>query len=117
MSEISEIFVARITDVILKAKRHGDITRQEADYLVSMATDSPAATSTRALLSQEGAPDFSYAALHFAAKVWRMGDADENDIDARAGYMLAQYVLTQELHETDAYWAAKLLREVYNSQD
>lgn len=117
MTDASIHFNFMITNLIAKAKNFGDITQQEADYLVSMAQDSPAAISTKALLSQKGAPDFSYAALHFSTMVWKRGDADEDDVHARAGYMLAQFVLTQELHENDTYWAAKLLREIYNAHD
>ena len=117
MGDVAKIFTTKITDLINQAKKFGDITTQEADLLLDMAEDSPAALSTQTLLSKNEAPNFNYAALHFASKVWRTGDSAEDDVIARAGYMLAQFVMTQELHESDPYWAAKLLREIYNAHE
>ena len=104
-----------ITRLILKARKHGVITRHEADYLGSMAQNSVPAASTRALVNSKGAPDFLYAALHFSTMIWQSGDADECDVRARAGYTLAQFVLSQESPGYDSSWATKLLRELYDA--
>jgi hypothetical protein len=104
-----------ITRLILKAKKHGAITQDEADYLRSMAQNSVPADSTRALVSSKGAPDFLYAALHFSTMIWRSGDAAECDARARAGYALSQFVLSQESPGYDSFWATKLLRELYDA--
>ncbi len=37
------------------------------------------------------------------------------DADAKAGYKLAQFVLLQESPAHESYWAAKLLRELYDA--
>ena len=104
-----------ITRLILKAKKHGAITHHEADYLSSMAQNSVPAVSTRELVSSKGAPDFLYAALHFSTMIWQSGDAAECDVRARAGYELAQFVLSQESPGYDSFWATKLLRELYDA--
>jgi hypothetical protein len=101
-----------ITRLILKAKKHRVITQHEADYLISMAQNSRPAASTRALVSSKGAPDFLYAALYFSTMIWQSGEAAESDAKARAGYMLAQFVLSQESPGYDSSWATKLLREL-----
>ncbi len=90
------------------------ISRDEADYLRSMAQNSIPASSTRGLVGEKGAPDFQYAALHFSTMIWQAGDAAEDDAKARAGYMLARYVLSQESPGHDIFWASKLLREFYD---
>ncbi len=104
-----------ITGLIRKAKKRGAITQHEADYLFSMAQNSFPAASTTALVSNKGAPDFLYAALYFSTMIWQSGEAAENDVKARAGYKLAQFVLSQESPAHDSYWAAKLLREFYDA--
>ncbi len=104
-----------ITRLIRKARKKGAITKCEADYLISMAQNSLPAASTNALVSSKGAPDFLYASLFFSTMVWQAGDAADNDAYARAGFMLAQFVLSQESPGYDSYWAAKLLREFYDA--
>lgn len=104
-----------ISRLIRKARRCGAITPCEAEYLLSTAWESFPGESTRALVSSKGAPDFTYAALYFSTLVWQMGDACERDDEARAGYELAQFVLSQESIGPDSYWAAKLLRELYEA--
>jgi len=103
-----------ITRLILKARRNGVISQHEADYLRSMAQNSPTAESTRELVGNKGAPDFLYAALYFSTMIWQSGDAADNDTEARAGYMLAQFVLSQESPGHEPFWATKLLREFYD---
>lgn len=104
-----------ISRLIQKARRHGKITQHEADYLRSMAQHSLPAESTRALVTENGAPDFQYAALYFSTMIWQSGDADEDDEKARAGYRLARFVLSQESPGHDSFWATKLLREFYDA--
>jgi hypothetical protein len=104
-----------INRLILEAKKRGVITQHEADYLRSMVQNSVPAESTRALISSKGAPDFLYAALHFSTMVWWSGDAADCDVRARAGYALAQFVLSQESPGYDSFWATKLLRELYDA--
>ena len=108
-------FTLMITRLIRKARNSGAIAQHEADYLTSMARNSNPAASTTALVSSKGAPDFLYAALHFSTLIWQSGDVADSDVKARAGYMLAQFVLSQESPEHDSYWAAKLLREFYDA--
>ncbi len=108
-------YTLTITNLIRKAKKCGVITQQEADYLISTAQYSLPAELTRALVSTKGAPDFLYAALYFSTMIWQSGDAAESDVKARAGYTLARFVLSQESPEHDPYWAAKLLRELYDA--
>lgn len=110
-------YTLMINNLVRKAKKRGAITRHEADYLISMAHNSLPAASTRALVSNKGAPDFLYAALYFSTMIWQSGDATDNDAKARAGYMLAQFVLLQEAPGHDSYWAAKLLREFYDAHE
>ncbi len=108
-------YTLMITSSIRKAKKHGAITQHEADYIYAMAKNSYPASSTTALINEKGAPDFLYAALYFATMIWQLGDAAGRDAEARAGYKLAQFVLSQESPAHDSYWAAKLLREFYNA--
>jgi hypothetical protein len=82
-----------------------------------MATNSVPAASTTALISEKGAPDFLYAALHFSTMIWQSGEASELDARARAGYKLAKFVLSDQSPAHDSYWAAKLLREFYNAHE
>ncbi len=110
-------YMFMITTSIQKAKKSAAITQNEADYLCSMAKNSFSAASTTALISENGAPDFLYAALHFATMIWQSGDAAGSDAGAQAGYKLAQYVLSQESPAHDSYWAAKLLREFYDAHE
>ena len=110
-------YTLMITDLIRKAKKRGAITQHEADYLIAMAQNSFPAASTAALVNDKGAPDFLYAALYFSTMIWQLGDAAENDVKARAGYKLAQFVLSQESPGHDSYWAAKLLREFYDAHE
>ena len=49
--------------------------------------------------------------------IWQSGEAAEDDAEARAGYNLAQFVLSQESPAHDSYWAAKLLREFYAAHE
>jgi len=101
--------------LIQKARRCGVVSRDEADYLRSMAQNSIPASSTRGLVGDKGAPDFQYAALHFSTMIWQAGDAADDEEKARAGYMLAQFVLSQESPGHDIFWATKLLRELYDA--
>ncbi len=110
-------YMFMITTSIQKAKKSAAITQNEADYLCSMAKNSFPAASTTALISENGAPDFLYAALHFATMIWQSGDAAGSGAGAQAGYKLAQYVLSQESPAHDSYWAAKLLREFYDAHE
>ncbi len=103
--------------MIRKAARHGAISQYDADYLGAMAESSMPASSTMALIVQKGAPDFLYAALYFSTMIWQLGEAAGCDGDARAGYKLAQFALSQESPAHDSYWAAKLLREFYDAHD
>jgi len=104
-----------ITRLIRKARKRNAITSYEADHLNLMVRESFPGDATRILVSNKGAPDFTYAALYFSTLVWQMGDASECDAEARAGYELAQFILSQESPGQDSYWAAKLLRELYDS--
>jgi hypothetical protein len=108
-------FTLLINRLIRKARRYRVITQQEAEYLGSMAEGGPPAESTRDLLCRKGAPDFPYAALHFSTFIWQAAEAAEDDAQARAGFMLAQFVLSEESPERDSFWATKLLRELYDA--
>jgi len=103
-----------LTRLIGKAKKSGVITQDEADYLHSMTQYSLPAESTRKLVGSNGAPDFLYAALYFSTMIWQSGDVVECYVKARAGYRLAQFVLSQESPGHDAFWATKLLQELYD---
>jgi hypothetical protein len=43
------------------------------------------------------------------------GDAAESYVKARAGYRLAQFVLSKESPGCDSFWATKLLQELYDA--
>ena len=106
-----------IANSIRKARQQRVITQCEADYLIAMNEDSYPASSTRALIAAEGAPDFLYAALHFSTMIWQSGEAADNEMEASAGYKLATFLLSQESPEHDSFWAAKLLREFYDAHE
>ncbi len=107
-------YTLMLTRLILKARKHGAISQDEADYLHSMTQYSLPAESTRELVGSKGAPDFLYAALYFSTMIWQSGDAAECYAKARAGYRLAQFVLSQESPGCDSFWATQLLRELYD---
>ena len=107
----------KITATIRKARILGAVSQHEADYLDAMATASSAASSTIALVSTRGAPDFLYAALYFSTSLWQSGEADGRDAEAKAGYKLAQFILSQESPAHEPHWAAKLLREFYDAHE
>lgn len=117
MTNVVLHFTLRITGLIRKAMKHGSISPHEADYLMRMTQDSFASMSTNALISDKGAPDFQYAALYFSTMIWRLGEVAEIDVEAGAGYKLALFVLSRESPAHDAYWAAKVLREFYDSHE
>ncbi len=110
-------YTLMIANSIRKARQQRAITQCEADYLIAMSEDSLPASSTRALIGAEGAPDFLYAALHFSTMIWQSGEAAGRDMEARAGYKLATFLLSQESPEHDSLWAAKLLREFYEAHE
>jgi len=107
-------YTLMLTRMVLKARQHGAISQDEADYLRSMTQYSLPAESTRELVGSKGAPDFLYAALYFSTMIWQSGDVVECYVKARAGYRLAQFVLSQESPGHDAFWATKLLQELYD---
>ncbi len=87
----------------------------DSQIRVAMATASDSALSTVALIGAKGVPDILYAALYFSTLIWQSGEVDGCDADAKAGYKLAQFVLLQESPAHESYWAAKLLRELYDA--
>jgi hypothetical protein len=105
----------QITRTIQKAKWHGAISQGEADYLKALAATSDFASSTIGLISAKGAPDFLYAALYFSTMVWQSREAAGCDANAKSGYKLARFILTQESPAHEPFWAAKLLRELYDA--
>ena len=107
----------KISGAIRTARRQGALSMQESDYLKSMVTTSGAASSTAMLINAEGSPDFLYAALYFSTLLWQSGEASGNIAEAKAGYKLAQFVLSQESPAHEPYWAAKLLRELYDAHE
>lgn len=113
MSIVVLDYTLLITRLIRKAQRCGAITPRESDYLRTVAHNSLAAESTRAFVSGDCSPDFPYAALYFSTLVWQQAEASEKEIEARAGYELAQFVLWQEYPGHESYWSTKLLRELY----
>ena len=82
-----------------------------------MSEDSYPAASTMGLIAAQGAPDFLYAALNFSTMIWQSGEAAGNEMEASAGYRLATFLLSQESPEHDSFWAAKLLRELYEAHE
>ena len=106
-----------IPALIRSARRGRVITQSESDLLIDVAADSFPAESTKALVNHNGAPDFLYTALYFSTLVWQLGNAAENDVEARAGYRLAQFALSQESPAHDSFWAAKLLQEFCNAHE
>ena len=107
----------KISGTIRTARRQGAISKQESDYLKSMAKVSDFASSTATLINAKGAPDFLYAALYFSTLLWQSGEASGEIAEAKAGYKLAQYVLSQESPAHESCWAAKLLRELYDAHE
>jgi hypothetical protein len=107
----------KITATIRKARILGAVSQHEADYLDAMATASGASSSTIAIIAAKGAPDFLYAALYFSTLLWQSGEAAGCDARAKAGYKLAQFVLSQESPAHEPHWAAKLLRELYDAHE
>ena len=108
-------YTLMIANSIRKARQQRAITQCEADYLIAMSEESYPAASTRELIGAQGAPDFLYAALYFSTMIWQSGEAAGRDMEARAGYKLANFLLSQELSEHDPYWSANLLRDLYEA--
>ena len=108
-------YTLMIKTSIRSALRNGAISTLEAERLQAMAKSSDATTSTVALINDKGAPDFLYAALYFSTHLWQWGESAGRDIDAEAGYKLAQFLLSQEAPTHDRRWAAKLLCELYDA--
>lgn len=107
----------KISGAIRRAERQGAISRLESDYLRSKVSASGAASSTAALINAKGAPDFLYAALYFSTLLWQSGEANGKTGEAKAGYKLAQFVLSEESPAHESCWAAKLLRELYAAHE
>lgn len=104
-----------ITNLVRKAKTCGHLSCEEADYLLTKSQQvSHGETSTTAD-GIIGAPDFLYTVLYFATRIWHQGETAEDDLQARAGYLLAQFALMQDSPEHDPYWTAKLLRELFDA--
>ena len=108
-------YTLMIANSIRKARQQRAITQCEADYLIAMSEESYPAASTRELIAAQGAPDFLYAALYFSTMIWQSGEAAGRDMEARTGYKLANFLLSQELSEHDPYWSANLLRDLYEA--
>lgn len=106
-----------ISAMVRKAKKHGVITPNESAYLVQMAREGLPIASTMALVNDKGSPDFLYSALYFSTMIWQLGEAADSEAEGKAGYKLAQFLLSQEAPEHDSYWAAKLLREFYDAHE
>ena len=105
----------RIIKAIRQAEKQGAVSQSESDYLCVMAEESVQAVSTAALVNANGAPDFLYAALFFSTLIWQSGEVAGRDAEAQAGYKLATFVLGDESPEHDPYWAAMLLRGLYDA--
>ena len=105
----------RITNTIRQAEKQGAISQYEFDYLDAMAEESVPAAATAALINAKGVPDFLYAALFFSTLIWQSGEVAGRDGDAQAGYKLATFVLHKESPEHDPFWAANLLRGLYDA--
>ena len=86
-------YTLMIANSIRKARQQRAITQCEADYLIAMSEESYPAASTRELIGAQGAPDFLYAALYFSTMIWQSGEAAGRDMEARAGYKLAYFLL------------------------
>lgn len=110
-------FRSMISAMIRKARKQGAITQKEASCLIHMAQDGLPIASTTAFMNEKGSPDFLYSALFFSTMIWRMGEVADNEAEGRAGYKLAQFVLSQKAPEHDPYWSAKLLREFYDAHE
>ncbi len=110
-------YTLMIANSIRKALQQRAITQREAEYLSAMSEESYPAESTRELIGAQGAPDFLYAALHFATMIWQSGEAAGRDAKASAGYKFAQFLLSQESSEHDPYWSATLLRDFYDAHE
>lgn len=108
-------YTVMIKTSIRSAQRNGAISTREAEFLQSMAKSSDATTSTVALINDNSAPDFLYAALYFSTHIWQSGEAADRDSDACAGYRFAQFLLSQEAPTHDRRWAARLLCELYDA--
>ena len=105
----------KIGATIREAAKQGVISQSEDDYLRAMVAESVPASSTEALIYAKGAPDFLYAALFFSTLIWQSGEVAGRDVDAQAGYKLAKFALHNETPEHDPYWAANLLRGLYDA--
>jgi hypothetical protein len=110
-------YTLMIANSIRQARQQRAITQSEAEYLSAMSEESYPAASTRALIGAQGVPDFLYAALYFSTMIWHSGEAAGDDKEARAGYKLARFSLSQESPEHDSFWAAKLLRDFYEAHE
>lgn len=108
-------FRLMIGAMIRKARKRSAITQGEADYLIQMAQEGLPVASTMEFVDKKGSPDFLYSALYFSTMIWQLGEAADSESEGRAGYKLAQFVLSHESPEHDSYWAAKLLREFYEA--
>lgn len=117
MTTVVRSYTAMIPGLIRSARQLGAITRPETAFLLRMTQEGFVAASTKTLVSDKGAPDFLYAALYFSTLIWQVGNAAENDVEARAGYRLARFVLSQESPAHDSYWAAKLLQEFCSAHE
>ncbi len=105
----------QIANIIRKAAKNSAISQDEAGYLNAMAKTSVPASSTTDLITQNGAPDFLYAALYFATMIWQLNESAGHYANAQAGYKLAQFALLRESPGHQPYWATKLLREFYDA--
>jgi len=110
-------YTLMIATTIRKARQQRAITQCEADYLLATSEDSYPAASTRELIGVEGAPDLLYAALYFSTMIWQSGEASGRDMEERAGYKFATFLLSQESSEHDPYWSANLLRDFYEAHE
>lgn len=105
----------KIDSTIRRAEKQGAISTSEHDYLCAMVEESVPASSTAALINANGMPDYLYAALFFSTLIWQSGELDGRDDEAQAGHKLATFVLHEESPAHDPYWAASLLRGLYDA--
>ena len=105
----------KIDSTIRRAEKLGAISTSEHDYLCAMVEESVPASSTAALINANGVPDYLYAALYFSTLIWQSGKVADRDDEAQAGHKLATFVLHDESPAHDPYWAAKLLRSLYDA--